>query len=95
MYSERPLAKDHDHVDSLDTEGLLSADESQEKLPYSLPSTTSRRNKTLKTYLHIAALAFYITITILLYTWSTTINGKMCDCDTAAIYCKQTESCHG
>jgi hypothetical protein len=82
---------DHDAIDSTDTESLLSVEQSQEKLLHSLPSP-SRRNKRLKTYLHIAAIIFYSIITIILYTWSIRINGKKCDSDNAAIYCKKTGS---
>ncbi|KAH8699312.1 tat pathway signal sequence [Talaromyces proteolyticus] len=86
MYSARPLMKDHDPTDSTDTESLLTVEQSQEKLLHSVPSNTSKRNKVLKTYLHIAAIVFYSVITVILYTWSTRINEKQCGCDNAAIY---------
>ena len=92
MHSPRPLTKDHDPTDSPDTESLLSEEQSQEKLLHSLPSTTSKQNKKLKTYLHIAAIVFYGVIIVILYTWSTIINGKKCSCDSSAIYCEKTES---
>ncbi|KAK4090436.1 hypothetical protein Purlil1_5108 [Purpureocillium lilacinum] len=86
MYSERPLAKDHDPSDSLDTESLLSDEQSQEKLLHSLPSPTSKRNKRLKTYLHVAAVVFYSVLTATLYAWSVRINAKKCECENAAVY---------
>ncbi len=92
MYSERPLAKDHDPSDSLDTESLLSDEQSQEKLLHSLPSPTSKRNKRLKTYLHLAAVVFYSVLTVTLYAWSVRINAKKCECENAAVYCKRTKS---
>ncbi len=92
MSSERLLTKDHDPTDSPDTESLLSTEQSQETLLHSLPSTTSKRNRRLKTYLHIAAIVFYSAITVLLYSWSTKINGQRCDYDNGAVYCKTTAS---
>ncbi|KAF4459079.1 tat pathway signal sequence [Fusarium albosuccineum] len=86
MYSERPSTKDYDPADSADTESLLSAEQSQEKLLPSSTSTPSKRNKRLKTWLHIAAIVFYSAITVLLYVWSARINGKRCSCETGAIY---------
>ena len=89
------MTEDYDPTDSLDTESLLSAEQSQEKLLHSLPSTTSKRNKRLKTYLHIAAILFYSAITVLLYIWSTRINGKKYGCDNAAIYCEKKSAIQG
>jgi hypothetical protein len=79
---------EHDLIDSPDTESLLSSEESHEKLLPSLPSTPSRRNTRLKTYLHIAAVVFYSIVTVALYTWSRKINGQKCACEDGAIYCK-------
>lgn len=91
MYSGRALTKGHDPTDSLDTESLLSDDQSQEKLLHSLPSTTSKRNSRLKTYLHVGAFVFYTVLTVTLYAWSVRINGKQCACENGAIYCKKTD----
>jgi hypothetical protein len=88
MYSEKLLTKGHDSTDSPDTESLLSSEEPDETLLPSLPSTQSRRNTRLKTYLHIAAVVFYSIATIALYTWSRKINGQKCGCEDGAIYCK-------
>jgi hypothetical protein len=90
MYSERLLTKEHDATDSPDTESLLSEELSQEKLLHSLPSTASKRKRRLAIYLHVAAILFYSVITVVLFTWSTKMNGK-CDCDSAVVYCKSTE----
>lgn len=88
MYSELPLKKEHDVTDSPDTESLLSVDLAQEKLLHALPSTTSRRNRRIKTYLHIAAIIFYTVITVILYTWSTRLHAKSGDIDKSVIYCE-------
>ncbi|KAJ4253879.1 hypothetical protein NW762_010277 [Fusarium torreyae] len=86
MSSERLSTKDYDLGHSPDTESLLSTDESQEKLLPSLPSTTSKRNKSIKAYLHITAIAFYGIITILLCIWTARLNGENCACQRGAIY---------
>ena len=93
MYSEPPLMKEHDSADSPDTESLLSVEQLQERVLHLLPSTTSKRNKRLRTYLHIAAIVFYCVISVSLYIWSARINGRICAYNQSAIYCKKTESC--
>ncbi len=55
---------DHDPTDSSDTESLFDTEQLQEKLLPSLPTTTSKRNRRLKTFLHIAAIVFYSAITL-------------------------------
>ena len=92
MYSEIRLTKDHDPADSTDTESLLSEEQSQEKLLNSLPSPTSRRNRRIKTFLHIAAILFYGVVTVLLYTWSIKLKGEKCECENAAVYCEILET---
>jgi hypothetical protein len=90
MCSEQPFPKDHDPTDSSDTERLLSTEQSQEELLRSLQSTLSKRNKRLKTYLHFAAIVIYSAITLVLYEWSTRINGTKCECSSGEIYCNKT-----
>lgn len=92
MYSERPLTADHESTDSPDTESLLSIDQSQEKPLLSLQSVSSKRNKKLKSYLHIAAIVFYSTISVVLYAWGAKINGQKCECDQALVYCKKAQN---
>ena len=89
MFPDRSSAKDYERLDSPDQESLLRSDGSQEKLLPSLPAP-AKRNKNLKTYLHIAAVAFYSIITILLFIWSTRLNAQKCDCENASISCKSS-----
>lgn len=93
MFPDRSLTKDYERLNSPDQESLLRSDGSQEKLLPSLPAP-AKRNKRLKTYLHIGAIIFYSIVTILLYVWSKKINAQKCDCENASISCKsQLISC--
>lgn len=95
MYLVRPSTNDLDPIESPDTESLLSVEQLQEKLLPSLRSTTSKRNKNLKTCLHIAAIIFYSISTIILYIWSIRIHKTKCDGNGAIIYCKTAEVYEG
>lgn len=79
--------KEHGPMYSSDSESLLSLDQSQEKLLNSSP--TSKYNKKLKTYVHIAAIVFYTIIAVSLYVWSTSIDRGKKACENAAVYCKK------
>jgi hypothetical protein len=67
-----------------DTESLL-----REGQPEDLLATQqARRNKRLKTSLHLVAIIFYSSITIYLYLWSARLSATECESKSAAVYCE-------
>ena len=87
MFRDRSSTRDYERVPSPDQDSLLRSDGSQEKLLPSLPAP-AKRNKRIKTYMHVAAIIFYSFVTVLLIIWSTKLNGQKCDCNSASISCK-------